>query len=340
MKASKIAGLLSRIGLFGMGHTLWPNRLTVLAYHRVTDPNVPGFDTFKPNVSATPAAFAAQMDFISQHFNVVSIGEVLAWLQGSQALPDYPALITFDDGYLDNLDYALPILQQRNLPAIIFLVTDYIGKTSPFYWDLIAYCFHHTCYSEANLPLIGQIRWSDKKSQTIIMANWLNTLKKIPDSEKWAAVRQLPQSLKVSIPENAFSKLYLTWDQVRMMVAANIDMGAHTQSHSILTRISSKQARIEITNAKVCIEAEINRPVTSFAYPNGLSTDFNPALQTMLQQVGIEAAFTLVPGPTRLVEVKQNPMAIRRVFLHYKDTLPRFAAKVMGISRLIGILSK
>ena len=89
---------LFRAGAFDVIHRLTPGRLTVLAYHRVVDWNVPDFDTFKPVVSATPAAFAAQMDFICERFNVVSVSDVLAWLRGEKALPPYPALITFDDG--------------------------------------------------------------------------------------------------------------------------------------------------------------------------------------------------------------------------------------------------
>ena len=138
--------------LFDRFHSLWPDRLTVLAYHRIGDPDAPGFDTFKPNMSATPAAFAAQMDFIRQRFSVISGSELVAWLQGQHKLPSHPALITFDDGYRDNFECALPILQQRNLPAIIFLATDYIGNTTPFYYDLAAYCFHHTHQNQVDLP--------------------------------------------------------------------------------------------------------------------------------------------------------------------------------------------
>ena len=334
--SKKIIDLLFRVGLLDALHSMWPRRLTVLAYHRIADPNVPGFDTFKPNVSATPAAFAAQMDFIRQRFNVISRSDLVAWLQDQQPLPPHPALITFDDGYRDNFDHALPILQQRNMPAVVFLATNYIGQTSPFYWDLTAYCFYHTLQNEADLPLTGRQQWDDEKSRTVIMKNWLNTLKKLPDDKKWTTVRQLPQALGVSIPEDAFVGLHLTWDQVRTMVAGGIDMGAHTQSHPILTRVPLEQARLEATGSKARIEAEIDRPTTTFAYPNGLPPDFSPALQAMLAQVGFEAAFTLVPGPARPIKVRREPMAIRRIFIHHKDTLPRFAAKVMGLPRLLG----
>lgn len=327
-----------RAGLFDTMHTFWPERLTVLAYHRIVDPHPPTFDTFKANVSATPAAFAAQMDFVRQRFNVVAISDVLAWLRGQIPLPTNPLLITFDDGYRDNLDYALPILQARHLPAVIFLATDYTGQNLPFYWDLIAYCFYHTRQKEVHLPLLGRRRWQgDEKSRAAVIANWLPLLKRLPDAEKWEAVRRLPRALDVTVPEDAFAGLHLTWEQVRFMMEAGIEIGAHTQSHPILTRISPEQARREVAGSKSRIEAEINRPVTAFAYPNGLPADFSPALQSFLGQAGFEIAFTLLPGPTRPAEVRSAPFAIRRILIHHRDTLPHFAAKVMGGPRLLNL---
>jgi peptidoglycan/xylan/chitin deacetylase (PgdA/CDA1 family) len=329
----KILRLLLRAGLFDAMHRLWPARLTVLAYHRVVDLDAAGFDTFGPNVSATPAAFAAQMDFIRRRFNVVCARDVTAWLDGKGSLPPHPALITFDDGYRDNFDHALPILCQRNMPALVFLTTNHIGQAEPFYWDLMAYCFQHTSRDDADLPLLGWQQWRDEQSRTAIMRRWLAALKAVPEEEKREAVRQLPEALGVSVPKDAFAGLCLSWDQVRVMAAAGVDMGAHTQSHPVLTRVSLEQARREAAGSKARIEAEIGRPVTTFAYPNGLPADFNPALQAMLTQVGFRAAFTLVPGPERLAEVRREPMAIRRIFIGHSDTLPRFAARVMGVPR-------
>ena len=315
---------------------MWPRRLTVLAYHRIADPNVPGFDTFEPNVSATPVAFAAQMDFIQRRFNVVSGSDLVAWIQGQQSLPPYPALITFDDGYRDNYDHAWPVLQQRSMPAVIFLATDHIGQPSPFYWDLAAHCFYHTGQNEADLPLVGRQQRHDEEGWAVVMRNWLSGLKELADREKWAAVRQLPQALGVSLPEDAFAGLHLTWEHVRTMVAGGVEMGAHTQSHPILTRVPLEQARIEITDSKSRIETEIGRPITTFAYPNGLRADFGPAVQSLLAQIGFKVAFTLMPGPMRLAELRREPMAVRRVFIGHRDTLSRFAAKVMGMPRLLG----
>ncbi len=327
-----------RARLFPPLRRIWgAQALTVLAYHRVTDPVQAGFDTFAPNVSATPVHFAAQMDFVARHFNVVSLADAQNWLAGQRPLPLHPLLITFDDGYRDNLEHAFPVLQQHGFPAVIFLATNYIGQKKPFFWDLAAYCFYHTQKDTAVLPLAGPQQWADEKTRSRVMYQWLESLKWLPNAAKETAVQQLPDSLDVAIPADAFARLCLSWDQVRRMAAAGITFGAHTQNHPILTRISLEEAEKEIRGSQARIVNETGQPVTAFAYPNGQAADFNPALQEILQRAGFNAAFTLLPGPTRPAEARRTPFALRRILISHRDDLPRFAAKVMGFTRLTGL---
>ncbi|NJN68037.1 MAG: polysaccharide deacetylase family protein [Chloroflexaceae bacterium] len=326
----KLRDRLFQAGVFDAIYLARPRHLTTLAYHRVTDPSVPGFDTFKPNVSATPAAFAEQMDFVRQRFNIVAMEDVIAWLRGVGSLPVRPMLITFDDGYRDNLTNALPVLQQRNLPATIFLTTGCVESAEPFWWDLVACCFAHTPWQAADLPLIGWQQWSNEAERTLTMGRLIDRLRSIPNDAKQAAVQQLPRLLEVTISDHRFAELFLTWEEVRAMTRHRITMGAHTHTHPIMTRIPLEQARAEAVKSRECIEAQTGQLVHSFAYTNGLEADFNPTVQAMLRQEGFVAAFTLLPGAASLARVRQEPMAIRRILVSHKDTLPRFAAKLVG----------
>ncbi len=337
LKPSHLINLFFRLRLLDALHrAVNRNRLTVLAYHRIDDPHAPGFDTFAPNVSATPAQFTAQMAHLSRRYTVVSIDDVTAWLRGEHSLPPYPALITFDDGYADNFRHALPVLKKFGFPAVVFLATDYIGRSEPFFWDLAAYCFTRTEKTSVTLPPAGELHWGDADSRTVAMVGWLERLKTLSDAEKWAHIHALPDLLEVSVPADAFAGLTMTWDEVRTMLAHGVAMGAHTMSHPVLTRVSPAQARAEISGSKACIEAETGVPVTAFAYHNGHPADFNAEIQRHLKETGIEAAFTLLPGPIPLAEVRRAPLTIGRMFLSHKDPLPRFAAKLVGLPRMLG----
>lgn len=331
---------LFRIGVLSALGRVHRNSLTVLNYHRVEDHSKPGFDTYRSNVSATPELFAAQMEYVKQHYNVITCDHLVAWLERQVKLPPYPVLITFDDGYKDNLIHAYPILKQHGFSAVIFLATAYIGRSIPFYWDYVAYCFYHTQKDSTQLTPHTFISWCDNASRDRAISRWISLVKQLPEEEKQERIHALSAEFNLSIPEGVFAGLSLTWDQVREMHGSGVEFGAHTVNHPILTRIPLSKVAVELADSKSKVETELGRPVVSFAYPNGQAADFSPSIVELVRKTGFNLAFTLMPGPTRASVVRQNPLAIRRIFLERADTLPVFAAKLVGGKYLASMLRK
>lgn len=327
-----VLALMLKIGFFDVVRYCMPPVLTVLCYHRVEDPFRSDFNLFRPNVSASPLEFARQMDYVRRHYSVITCEHLLSWLRGEKVLPRHPLVITFDDGYSDNLAFAYPILKERNLPAIIFLTTGFIGGDLPFYWDYVAYLFSHTQQISARLPITGEAAWTTAAEREKVMISWVDCVKKLHEAERRQAVSEIAAVLDVRVPERVFSNLYLTWEQIRMMDQNNIEFGAHTVNHPILTRISRDGVQEEVNKSKQQIENEIQRPISTFAYPNGQRSDFSDEVISIVREAGIEIAFTLLPGPTQIKVVRENPLAIRRIFLSHSDSFPRFVAKLFGLS--------
>jgi peptidoglycan/xylan/chitin deacetylase (PgdA/CDA1 family) len=323
-------------GLLRLGYQFFSKSLTVINYHRIEDINQPGFDSFIPNISAEPITFAQQLDYVARWFNVVSIKDVVNWLNGKGSLPPYATLITFDDGYLDNYTQAYPILRQHNFPAVIFLTTGHIDTDTPFHWDLAAYSFYHTSHDHILFPDGKEQTWMNTVQRDQVCQAWIESMKTLPDDEKRVWVDRLPEQMGISIPQNYFRNLMMNWDQIREMQAGGIDFGGHTINHPILSRISLKQAQLEIEGSKARIEKELGQPIFSFAYPNGMSADLNLEIQNLVAQAGYQAAFTLETGPSPLREVRNNPYAIRRIFISRRHTLPRFALGICWFDRFRG----
>lgn len=329
-----VVQILDKLAVFKLKRYFQPNTLTVLNYHRINNSSHMRFDTFKPNVSATPEAFARHMKYVGDNFNVITCQDLALYLRGEGTLPARAAMITFDDGYYDNYSNAFPILLNNKLPAVIFLSTEYMGRDTPFYWDYIAYCFKHTDRVQADLPLLGLCSWTDESSRDKVMMQWIEAIKKIPESEKREAFLQVKNTLEVIPPADAFSGLYLSWDQIREMSRSGlIEFGSHTLTHPILTRISPAEARHEVEESKKKIESEINKPVISLAYPNGGAADFSQDVINAVREAGIEMAFTLLPGPSSYKDVKTLPFEIRRIYISRKDTFARFILKINGLLR-------
>ncbi len=326
--------LAENIGLFSFLRYLNRNKLTVLNYHRVDNPDDSGFVSFKPNVSSNPAQFSKQMDYVKRHYSVITSAQLVRWLYGQDKLPSNPLLITFDDGYLDNLTNAYPVLAERELPAVIFLATEYIGKDKPFYWDYLAYLFVHTKKTSLEMPRFGDFSLLENYEREVALQEIIDILKSIPEKEKVSYLREISEKLEVSIPSDAFSNLHLNWDQVRKMRNI-IEFGSHTASHPIMTRIDYSVAQNEIRNSLHKIEQEITVAPITFAYPNGHETDYSPEIIEMLKDAGVKAAFTLLPGLNRLKDVREKPYEIHRIFLLHTDSFPRFIAKISGLDRWI-----
>ena len=329
----KLLNLAYETGLVRAGRGLWAKSLTVVNYHRIDDPHRIDFDSFKPNVSATPQDFDRQLEYLAKWFNVVSLKDVVEWMDGRKDLPPYAALITFDDGYLDNYTSAFPLLRKYNLPAVIFLTTGHIGTDAPFYWDMAAYCFTHTQSDHLTFPDGRVEHWSNREQLDEVSKNWIEFMKTLPHTEKQIYVENLPVLLGVSIPVGYFQSLMMDWDQVRDMQKNGIEFGAHTVHHPILTRIPLEQVREEVTASKSSIEEELGKPVMGFAYPNGQALDLNGEIEKIVADSGIRAAFTLLDGPMSLVEVKRNPYAIRRIFISHRHSLAEYAMLLSPINR-------
>jgi len=328
-KSPPLSNLLYQMGAARLLDWAWgSNRLTVLAYHRINNVNDPDFVGLSANVSASPEQFAQQMDYVARTFNVIDLAVLRDYVLNGKPLPPRPLLITFDDGYLDNYEYAYPVLKARGLPAVIFLITRMIGLDSWPWWDQVAYSFDRTTCTEALLPALGETRLTTPDERRAAVKTLSRQLKIMSDEDRHAIMQQLPALLGVEIPTK---RLFFDWDQAREMTANGIACQSHTTSHPILTRIPESDLICQLADSRVKLEAELGRPVYAFAYPNGTPSDYNQAVLDLLRKAEYSLAFTLTPGPRRSRHIRREPLLIPRVYLSHRDSFSTFVMKVIGL---------
>jgi peptidoglycan/xylan/chitin deacetylase (PgdA/CDA1 family) len=321
-------------GMLRMLSEAWRDRLVVLAYHRIAEATAADFAGLRANVSATPEGFGRQLDLLQGWCNVVPLAAVVDWLERGTRLPPRAALITFDDGYRDNLLFAWPALKARSLPAVLFLATSCVGSAQPFWWDLVASAFASTSKTRADLPLLGACQLHDSASRDRVLGRWCDMAKKLPADAVPAAAQELLRRLGVVAPQGSMADLYLSLDEVRRLVSEGMAIGAHTVSHPALSRVSLARARTEARESKAWIERTTGQTVEAFAYPFGGSAHYLPEHGPMLAEEGFRVAFSLRSGPQSLSAVRRERMAVRRVTISHKDDLLRFAARLVGLERM------
>jgi peptidoglycan/xylan/chitin deacetylase (PgdA/CDA1 family) len=307
-----------------------PNRLTVLAYHRIADPFAPNFPFYRANVSATPEMFARQMAYVREHFNVINLAQLEAFIEVGQALPPCPLLITFDDGYLDTYQNALPVLRANNFPAVVFLITGRMTDPRPLWWDEVSYYFFHSRQRKVHLPLLGYCDISGRANRAEVSESFIQAIKNIPDIWKVKAIENVRTSLHVEpIPDDI--ALFMSWDQARKLSENGVQCQGHTVTHPILSRIDHGEVRWQLMQSRFDIERETGQPVTAFAYPNGRPGDYNDTAVGALQEAGYNMAFTYTQGALNADDVRQCHLRIPRLHIGYRDSLEIFAMKVPGM---------
>lgn len=331
-KRQLIAQLLKWGGVHHLLNAYWgSDRLTVLAYHRITDVHAPDFVGFAPNVSATKEIFAEQIAHVARHFNVISLETLVDFIVNDKPLPPRSLLITFDDGYLDNYENAYPILKKHQLPAVIFLATSRMDDPRPLWWDNCAEAFRRTKKTSATLPHLMQQTFATAEEREAVGHRFIETIKAFSQSEKESSVLALLDVLEVAPIEEP---LFMGWDKVRELVANGVACMPHTVNHPILTRIAVDEMRREIQDSRDKIIQETGQATIGFAYTNGMPGDYNQAVVQALRDFGYKTAFTLSAGPMRYASAKQHPFEIQRVFLSHRDTLEIFLMKIMGLPAL------
>ncbi|MBN2492219.1 MAG: polysaccharide deacetylase family protein [Planctomycetes bacterium] len=299
----------------------------VFCYHRIGAGRGPFF-------AGTPvAAFERQCAFLARHYRVLPLVELVRRSRNGEAVGD-AAAITFDDGYRDNLLVALPVLARHRLPATIFLTTAAIGTGEPLWHDRVAWVLERTERRSLELEAGGQcrtLRLETRAKRLAVVGDVCEALKAVPELEKQRAIEALRRVAGVA-DYRGLARDMLDWDDVRAMTRRGVAFGAHTVNHPILTRLPLEEARSEIRESKRRIEAETGEPCETFAYPNGLPGDFDPAIEALVDQEGFACGASRGLGAN---PPGGNPYDVRR-WTPLEESMPAFALRLAWWARAGG----
>ncbi|WP_310386433.1 polysaccharide deacetylase family protein [Roseateles sp.] len=263
--------------------------LSILIWHRVlADPD----PIFPEEMHAR--RFAQTLDWLKRHFNVLPLTQAVAMLaQG--CLPSRALAITFDDGYADNLHIATPILESHGLSATFFIATGFLDG-GRMWNDTVIESVRRWRGDELDAGEFGRFAISDAASRRGAIDGLLAAIKYLDFEARNQAVASLAE--RCELPLHA--DLMMSSDEVRKLANSGQSIGAHTQFHPILARVSAGQAQREIEEGKRELETIVNAPVTLFAYPNGRpGQDYKSEHVEMVKAAGFTAAVSTAVGASR-----------------------------------------
>jgi peptidoglycan/xylan/chitin deacetylase (PgdA/CDA1 family) len=237
-------------------------------------------------------------------------------------LPDKSVIVTFDDGYADNLHNAKPVLERYDVPATIFLASGFIGREREFWWDELDRIFLQPGTLPERLSLSingGTYRWElGEVARYSEGASWYHrgwrAWEEAPSSRHslykslWELLNPLTEGERQRVLDELLrwagvesmshpSHHPLSFEEVLALAQGElIEVGAHTVTHPRLSALPAASQRDEIQGSKARLEEVLGHPVTSFAYPHGGRSDYTAQTVSMVREAGFACACSYFAG--------------------------------------------
>jgi peptidoglycan/xylan/chitin deacetylase (PgdA/CDA1 family) len=311
-------------GLFRLAQLAHRRRALILNFHRFSEDG-------QRDVGRLPIRrFAEYIEYLTQHYRVVSLSDMVEELQRGLLRP-YTTAVTVDDGYHEAFSLAAPVLLRYGVPATFFVVSDFIDGRLWLWTNRLRFVFKRAPLSPVAFRHRGSnhlLKIRDEGERRRSEDQWVQYAKSLPVAEQEELIGALADACGIEMPIAPPDEYRpMTWGQLRALAAQGFDVGAHTRTHAILSRIGPTELHDEIKGCKEQLEQSLGFPIRHFAYPNGKREDYTPQIVEEVSKAGYLSAVTTVPG-------WNTPSASRfelyRVDGGAKD-LAQFAQSVSGV---------
>ena len=255
----------------------------ILMYHRVADVTVDPWE-----LAVGPRHFDEQMAVLRRERDPVP----LDWLVGEIAAgrrPERAVAVTFDDGYLDVLRAAKPLLDQHGVPATLFLTTGALGSKAGFWWDRLA----SLVLTPGALPelTLSFIRAPDRSDRVRFHLSLWRAIRLLGAEERERALDELARALGRT--PRADAPIMSAAEVGDLIADGNVTLGAHSVTHPSLPSLSEDAQREEMLASRRTVEEIAGGTVTRFAYPFG---DYDERSERIAREVGFSFALATEPG--------------------------------------------
>jgi len=275
-----------QFGVLGMARYRVRRALTVAMFHRVMDPADPDFADADPTYTVSTRLFGELLEFFRDHYEVVNLTQVLNSAEHNVGLPDYSLLITFDDGWADNLRYAAPLLESHGLPAVIFAAGEPIFSSADIWWQ--EQVFGAARRGRLGAALNGAILGDPLATSGGNSCDPLELvchLGSLGEPERNSVLKAIPASTPVS-------RMMLMPDDLRTLSRLKIAIGIHGYSHLPLTRVANLDAELRRARSMIASASGDTASAAVLAFPHGVYDD--RVLKTA-RDVGIRLVFSSIP---------------------------------------------
>lgn len=340
-----IANTLSASGLTAFLAPHLKRGWAILMYHRIVDPESLDYPV-EPGMFVRPRTFEMHLQELQRDWDVIELDQLVERVLKNDFCDRPLVSITFDDGWLDNYQHAFPLLRAADLPATIFLATEFIDSDRYFWSDRLQMALLSVSHDDLKsafdtqpdtegLRKIFEAAESAFRSRgtqrdfLTALDTLLNRVKSLDDDQRLALVDAIDPPSKHGTRTRAF----LNWQEIEEMAAHRIRFGSHTHQHRYLAANSPVAFTTDLLLSVQALRSHTPDPSRVFCYPGGY---YSEASQAALSSFSINSAHApffsaaLSVGPTDLA---QKPPLFGRVGIHedISSTAALFENRVAGL---------
>ena len=319
---TRLISVLDRIGALELAmaarrHVRMPY-LPIVTYHRLGVPKSNARDLDETVVDATKEGFERQVALFMRRFTLLGIEDLRAHFLEKRPLPKNPALITFDDGYRECHDIALPVLKRAGAKAVFFMSTDHITNRKVFWWDRTNYLVKRSTKTRAEIDYPAHAVFDLTVDRTKVVQQILDVIKETYALDIERYLQTLGAALGVPWgPEEErriTDECLMTWDQVRALRSAGMDVESHSRTHRVLTTLTPEDLREELGGSRRILEEKLDEEVHAIAYPVTLGAGEHDAIFKAVRDAGYDIGFSTSCGLGPL-GAETNPLDIQRIWV-------------------------
>jgi peptidoglycan/xylan/chitin deacetylase (PgdA/CDA1 family) len=286
-----------------------PAGAAILMFHSVLPDPVLHADVLG-DIAHSEREFRAQMELLARDYHPVSLDDVVRNLGNGQPLGKRSVAVTFDDGYSDNHDFAMPILKQFGIPAAFYVTVDCVDNRTLPWPSCLRFAFRNTTLPSWVDSQARPWKLDDRSSRESGFLAACDECCQLSGRTQAEFVERVERDLKTAIP-GELGSLMMNYDQLRALVRQGQIVGSHTMTHPNMAFIKEDEARAELIESKRRLEKELSLPVTHFSYPcPALSPHWNERTVQQSLAAGYESGVTTNSGLTRSGD---NPLWLKRM---------------------------
>jgi peptidoglycan/xylan/chitin deacetylase (PgdA/CDA1 family) len=285
-----------------------PQGAAILMYHSVA-PDPSQHSDSLGGIVHSETIFRSQMEMLARDYRPLSLDDILKYLRDREELPRRSVVITFDDGYADNHEVAMPILNRCGVPATFYATVDCIENRRLPWPSRLRFAFHRTMVASWNVPSKSwTLDSSDSREAAFLAA--CDSCCQLSGAVQEEFIQGLERDLEISLPGSC-GALMMTYDQLRELTHHGHIVGSHTMTHPNMAYLKEEGAQRELADSKQRLESQLAAPIKHFSYPcPALSPHWSQQTVDQSRAVGYETAVTTNSGLTRHGD---DPLCLKRL---------------------------